>query len=99
MRVVNKINWKHFEDIEDKAKYDYLEEIGQDVIDKVRQRVPVQTGNLLNHTYFTADDGHLVFHSDTPYAEAVDARVHFMEEVEFADWEGMLAEKVRRDTE
>ena len=95
MKMINKINWQCFEDIEDKAKYDCLEEIGQEVIDKVKEKVPVKSGNLLVNTYFIAEEGHLIFKADTPYAEAVNQNVNFMEDVEIADYEEMIAERLR----
>lgn len=82
--------------IEEQSRNQFLEEIGKDVIVNVMLKVPVDTGNLLENTGFNViGDGELEFYANTPYAEIIDKKTHFMEEVEFYDYEGALAEKVR----
>ena len=90
-----KINKDLFEDVENEVRTNILEDVGKEVIANVKAKVPVVTGNLYNHTGFTAEDGHLEFNADTAYADKVDAIYHFMNEVEFADYEEMIAERIR----
>ena len=89
------INTELIKEIEEQAKNQILEEIGDEILDRIQPKIPVDTGNLYNHTGFDVVDGDLEFYSDTPYAEIIDERTHFMEEVEFADYEGMIAERLR----
>lgn len=89
------LNTKLIKEIEEQSKNQILEEVGNEILDKIQPKIPVDTGNLYSHTGFDVVDGDLEFYADTPYAEAIDRRTHFMEEVEFADYEGMIAERIR----
>ena len=90
------INTILIQSIEEQTRNQFLEEIGEDVTTQVMLRVPVDTGNLLENTGFNVvGDGELEFYANTPYAEIIDKKTHFMEEVEFYDYEEALAEKVR----
>lgn len=92
-------NEELFSRIDEETRQGILEDVGSEIIEKVRDKVPVRTGNLLDNTGFNVNDGNLEFYSDTDYAEQVDSNVHYMDEVEFADYETMIAEKVKEVVE
>lgn len=94
MKIKNNINWDLFENIEDAAKNEILDEVCEDLLTESKQKVPVRTGKLLSHTRFTNTDGRAQFISDVDYAADVYKAHEWFDNIDKASLEAVLSERI-----
>ena len=99
MKMKIDINKEFITEIEENSENKFLDDIGNDIISKIKPLIPVRTGNLYNQTDYDVMNGNLEIYSHTDYAQHVNNVIDYMHPAEDADFVDMLADKIRGMTE